>query len=110
MEDSYASVSGSYASSSEGSGGGSLCRNICCFLLIMLLLGGTAALIYKVVEGSHDGDDEKSNDNVNTLSGGREGPVKAFNFCGSKKYKAVLTFDDGPSVEATPNVLKDLRQ
>lgn len=77
----------------------------------MLLLGGTAALIYKVVEGSHDGgDDSKSNDNVNTLSGGREGPVRAFNFCGSKKRKAVLTFDDGPSVEATPNVLKDLRQ
>lgn len=61
----------------------------------------------KSANGSTSGADGA--DRRNAASGGREGSVKSFNWCGNHKHMAVLTFDDGPSVTATPNVLRDLQ-
>jgi len=83
----------------------------------MALLVGACALVYIVVDGNRaqaakkTGVDQSSTGRAagrNTVSGGKEGTVKAFNWCGANKKMAVFTFDDGPSVKGTPNVLRDL--
>jgi len=114
------SMSATYDSNVEqdsGKSGNGCLFNFCCFLLILLLLAGIAAAITMGVDGSKEqpggraaADRPAASSGANPVSGGKEGSVKSFNWCGSNKKKAVLSFDDGPSVTATPNVLADLKK
>jgi peptidoglycan/xylan/chitin deacetylase (PgdA/CDA1 family) len=130
MSATYATVEGG-ATTSSGRG---CFFNFCCFLLIILLLGAIATAITMGVDGSKHGNSAAPSSRnsptpsastggetlpesngaskaaFNPSSGGKEGTVKSFNWCGKNQKMAVLTFDDGPSVTATPNVLVDLKE
>jgi peptidoglycan/xylan/chitin deacetylase (PgdA/CDA1 family) len=115
------SISGSVDSNATKApvAGAKFCwKQFCCALIFLSLLIGACAIIYIVVDGnsSHSSIVKKNGadqspirgNGRNVVSGGKEGTVKAFNWCGANKKMAVLTFDDGPSVAGTPNVLRDL--
>jgi peptidoglycan/xylan/chitin deacetylase (PgdA/CDA1 family) len=112
-------TAGSYRSDSSTSSGGGFCwKQFCCAIVCFMLLIASAAMIYIVVDGNQESESQTPASSTgkdgsvskrNSKSGGKEGTVKSFNWCGSNKRMAVLTFDDGPSVTATPNVLADLK-
>lgn len=110
------SYSASYDSNSSAPAGGGFCwKQFCCALICFILLLAAAAMIYVVIDGNRatsktEAGTTRKSPTTNPSSGGREGPVRSFNWCGQHKKKLVLTFDDGPSATATPNVLADLAQ
>eukprot|EP00474_Spongospora_subterranea_P009278 CRZ09736.1 hypothetical protein [Spongospora subterranea] len=107
----------SYDSNATAASGPGFCwKQFCCALICLILLIAAAAMVYIVVDGNqdvaaHDAKESKTPANKagqGAPASGKQGTVKSFNWCGGHKKKVVLTFDDGPSVVATPNVLVDL--
>ncbi|CEP01886.1 hypothetical protein PBRA_008829 [Plasmodiophora brassicae] len=98
-------------------------KQFCCALVCFMLMLASAAMIYIIVDNNQDSEPRSGSaasssamggtstgaHGKNPVSGGKEGTVKSFNWCGANKRLAVLTFDDGPSPIATPNVLSDLK-